>query len=31
MREDRKQYVGLLTNDPKEILEEGAQIVAFPT
>ena len=28
MREDRKQYVGLLTNDPKEILEEGAQIVA---
>jgi sarcosine oxidase subunit alpha len=28
MREDRKQYVGLLTKDPKEILEEGAQIVA---
>ena len=27
-REDRKQYVGLLTKDPKEILEEGAQIVA---
>jgi len=28
MRNDRKQYVGLLTNNPKEILEEGAQIVA---
>jgi len=28
MREDRKQYVGLLTKDPNEILEEGAQIVA---
>ena len=28
MREDRKHYVGILTNDPKEILEEGAQIVA---
>ena len=28
IREDRKQYVGLLTKDPKEILEEGAQIVA---
>ncbi len=27
MRKDRKQLVGLLTNDPKEILEEGAQIV----
>jgi len=27
MRENRKQLVGLLTNDPKEILEEGAQIV----
>ena len=27
-REDRKQLVGLLTDDPKEILEEGAQIVA---
>ena len=27
MRDNRKQLVGLLTNDPKEILEEGAQIV----
>ena len=27
-REDRKHYVGLLTKDPNEILEEGAQIVA---
>ncbi len=27
IREDRKQLVGLLTDDPKEILEEGAQIV----
>jgi len=27
MREDRKQLVGLLTDDPKEVLEEGAQIV----
>jgi len=27
MRKDRKQLVGLLTIDPKEILEEGAQIV----
>ena len=28
MREDRKQLVGLLTEDPKVILEEGAQIVS---
>jgi len=28
MREDRKQLVGLLTDNPKEVLEEGAQIVA---
>jgi sarcosine oxidase, subunit alpha len=28
MREDRKQLIGLLTDDPKEILEEGAQIVS---
>ena len=28
IREDRKQLVGLITEDPKEILEEGAQIVA---
>ncbi len=28
MKENRNQLVGLLTNDPKEILEEGAQIVA---
>ena len=27
MKENRKQLVGLLTDDPKEILEEGAQIV----
>ena len=30
MREDRKQYVGLLTKNPNEILEEGAQIVYGP-
>ncbi|MDA9687836.1 sarcosine oxidase subunit alpha family protein, partial [Candidatus Pelagibacter sp.] len=28
MREDRKQLVGLVTDNPKEVLEEGAQIVA---
>ena len=28
IREDRKQLVGLITDDPKEVLEEGAQIVA---
>jgi sarcosine oxidase subunit alpha len=28
IREDRKQLVGLLTEDPEEVLEEGAQIVA---
>ena len=28
IREDRKQLVGLLTDDPNEVLEEGAQIVA---
>ena len=28
MREDRKQLVGLLTDNSKEILEEGAQIVS---
>ena len=27
IKENRKQLVGLLTDDPKEILEEGAQIV----
>jgi sarcosine oxidase subunit alpha len=27
---DRKQLVGLLTKDPKVVLEEGAQIVADP-
>ncbi len=27
-RPDRKQLVGLLTDDPKEVLPEGAQIVA---
>jgi sarcosine oxidase, subunit alpha len=29
-RSDRKQLVGLLTADPKTLLEEGAQIVADP-
>ena len=28
MKEDRKQLVGLLTEDPNVILEEGAQIVS---
>ena len=28
MREDRKQLVGLVTDNPTEVLEEGAQIVA---
>ena len=28
MREDRKQMVGLLTDDPNVVLEEGAQIVS---
>lgn len=28
LRKDRKQLVGLLTEDPQEVLEEGAQIVA---
>ena len=28
IRDDRKQLVGLLTDDPNEVLEEGAQIVA---
>ena len=28
MREDRKQLVGLLTDDPDVVLEEGAQIVS---
>lgn len=30
VKEGRKQLVGLLTKDPKEVLEEGAQIVADP-
>ena len=30
MREGRKQLVGLVTRDPKEVLEEGGQIVADP-
>jgi sarcosine oxidase subunit alpha len=30
MRDNRKQLVGLLTKDPKEVLEEGGQIVADP-
>ena len=28
MKEERKQLVGLITDNPKEVLEEGAQIVA---
>ena len=28
MREDRKQLVGLLTDNPNIVLEEGAQIVS---
>jgi sarcosine oxidase subunit alpha len=28
IREDRKQLVGLVTDNPNEVLEEGAQIVA---
>jgi sarcosine oxidase subunit alpha len=28
IKEDRKQLVGLLTEDPNEVLEEGAQIVS---
>jgi sarcosine oxidase subunit alpha len=29
-RPDRKQFVGLLTEDPRVVLEEGAQIVEGP-
>ncbi len=28
MKEDRKQLVGLVTDNPSEVLEEGAQIIA---
>ncbi len=28
MKEDRKQLVGLVTDNPNEVLEEGAQIIA---
>ena len=28
MKDDRKQLVGLITDDPNEVLEEGAQIVS---
>ena len=28
MKEERKQLIGLVTDNPKEVLEEGAQIVA---
>jgi len=31
MKEDRKQLVGLVTDNPSEVLEEGAQIVANAT
>ncbi|MGU3398971.1 sarcosine oxidase subunit alpha [Brucellaceae bacterium D45D] len=30
LKADRKHLVGLLTKDPKQVLEEGAQIVADP-
>src|SRR3546814_8035516 len=30
LKPDRKQLVGLLTQDPKVVLEEGAQIVDDP-
>ena len=30
LRADRKQLVGLLTEDPRTILEEGAQLVEDP-
>nr|KYB46234.1 hypothetical protein AB664_03180 [Brucella anthropi] len=30
LKKDRKHLVGLLTNDPKLVLEEGAQIVVDP-
>ncbi len=30
LREDRKQLVGLLTENPKDVIPEGAQIVADP-
>jgi len=30
LKSDRKHLVGLLTNDPKLVLEEGAQIVVDP-
>ncbi len=30
-RQDRKQLVGLLTEDPKQVLQEGAQIVNQPS
>jgi sarcosine oxidase subunit alpha len=31
LRKDRKQLVGILTDDPKEVLPEGAQLVFEPT
>ena len=31
IRQDRKQLVGILTNDPQEVLEEGAQLVESET
>ncbi len=31
VRKDRKQFVGLLTHDPKEVLPEGGQIVDDPS
>ena len=31
LRDDRKQFVGLLTDDPKEVLPDGGQIVEDPT
>ena len=31
VREDRKQFVGLLTEDPQEVLPEGGQVVEDPS
>ena len=31
MRENRKQLIGLLTDDPNKVLPEGAQLVEAPS
>ncbi len=31
MREDRKQFIGLLTDDPNKVLPEGCQLVEAPS